>query len=301
MIKNMATGLPYFKFIPADWLIGNIVYEDLCTQGLFINICALYWQRDGALTVSEVNKRYRNPELLNSLIGEFISVKNDKISIKFLDKQLITAEHISKKNKLNGSKGGRPKNNPNKSESHNNMEDNDLQKPSGLIWVNSENPNENQTKPKKSQYKEEIKKNKSKEEVNKIKENNNSLIFTEMVKIWMDWFEFENSVPPKFTAVDGAKIKSIQKYLEMVISKKGELTDQKIFDAWSLILETVPKHDFVYKNLSLAIIDQKINELISLASNKNKDRASKHDESTAGALRILQEQQIGKNEVSGLE
>ena len=52
----MAKGLPYFKFTPSEWLTGEICFEDLETQGLFINICAWYWQRDGLLKISDIEK-----------------------------------------------------------------------------------------------------------------------------------------------------------------------------------------------------------------------------------------------------
>ena len=42
----MAKNFPYFKFIASEWMTGDIVFESLSVQGLFINICALYWQRN---------------------------------------------------------------------------------------------------------------------------------------------------------------------------------------------------------------------------------------------------------------
>lgn len=40
----MAKDLPYFKFIVNEWITGDITLEDLNVQGLFINLCAWYWQ-----------------------------------------------------------------------------------------------------------------------------------------------------------------------------------------------------------------------------------------------------------------
>jgi hypothetical protein len=105
----MAKGLPYFKFTPSEWLTGDICFEDLEVQGLFINICAWYWQRDGNLKISDIEKRYNKPTALNSLYDRFLNVENDTIQIVFLDEQLIDRNHISKTNSFNGSKGGRPK------------------------------------------------------------------------------------------------------------------------------------------------------------------------------------------------
>ncbi|CAB4153958.1 hypothetical protein UFOVP627_57 [uncultured Caudovirales phage] len=101
----MAKNFPYFKFIATEWLTGDIVYEDFECQGLFINICALYWQRDGKLSIEDINRRYKNESIIQSLSGRFFSVNNGFISISFLDEQLIDANHISKVNSENGKKG----------------------------------------------------------------------------------------------------------------------------------------------------------------------------------------------------
>jgi len=101
----MAKNFPYFKFVAAEWLTGDIVFEPLEVQGLFINICAIYWQRDGNLSIEDIEKRYKQSVDIRSLSGRFFSVKDGKISIKFLDEQLVDAGHISKVNSVNGKKG----------------------------------------------------------------------------------------------------------------------------------------------------------------------------------------------------
>lgn len=101
----MAKNFPYFKFIATEWLTGDIVYEDFDVQGLFINICALYWQRDGKLSIEDITKRYKNETLIQSLSGRYFSVNDGFITISFLDEQLIDANHISKTNSENGKKG----------------------------------------------------------------------------------------------------------------------------------------------------------------------------------------------------
>lgn len=105
----MAKNFPYFKFIASEWMTGDIVFESLQVQGLFINICALYWQRNGSLSIDDINKRYKKPDELKELTDRFFSVNDGLISVKFLDEQLIEANHISKVNSENGAKGGRPK------------------------------------------------------------------------------------------------------------------------------------------------------------------------------------------------
>lgn len=104
----MANGLPYFKFISSEWLTGNIVYESLELQGLFINICAVYWKNGGKLSVSEIEQRYKKKALIAKLTDRFFSVTDGFISIEFLDEQLSEREYIAKTNSENGRKGGRP-------------------------------------------------------------------------------------------------------------------------------------------------------------------------------------------------
>ncbi len=104
----MAKGLPYFKFVSTEWLTGNISLEALEIQGLYINICALYWQRDGRLELSEVEHRYKRKVLIAKLSDRFLKITDGFISIDFLDEQLTERQQLSKTNKMNGQKGGRP-------------------------------------------------------------------------------------------------------------------------------------------------------------------------------------------------
>lgn len=106
----MAKELPYFKFEPAEYLTKNISFCTLSAQGLFINICSYYWQRNCKLTKEQLIKRLNYLPELNELISEgIIDLKDDFIVIKFLDKQLIEVTEKSKTNSSNGSKGGRPR------------------------------------------------------------------------------------------------------------------------------------------------------------------------------------------------
>jgi hypothetical protein len=142
----MAKNFPYFKFTATEWLTGDIVYESLELQGLFINVCALYWQRDGKLTIEDLIRRYKNQSLINELIDRYIWNEQGNILIKFLDEQLIEANHISKVNSENGKKGAEAKRNK----------------------ANAKRPlNDSKAILSKEEKEEEINKNKNK---NKIKE-----------------------------------------------------------------------------------------------------------------------------------
>lgn len=154
----MAKNFPYFKFVATEWMTGDIAFEELDLQGLFINICALYWQRDGKLSIDDINKRLKKPELLNQLADRFISVSDGFISIKFLDEQLQEANHISKVNSENGKKGGRPP------KSTDNKEEKTDRFTKG---------NRNETEKKQSKEEEE-------EELNKSKLNSDKEIFEKL-------------------------------------------------------------------------------------------------------------------------
>ena len=113
----MAKELPYFKFEPAEYLTKDISFCSLSAQGLFINICSYYWQRNCELTKDQLLRRLNNEKELNELVKEgAIDLIGNDISIKFLDLQLQEVEIKSKTNKANGSKGGRPKKNPTETE-----------------------------------------------------------------------------------------------------------------------------------------------------------------------------------------
>lgn len=102
----MSKRLPYFQFEPAEYLAGDIFFCSYGAQGMFNNICALYWQKDCELKYSQVVKRLKNEELIKELISEnIIKVENDQITINFLNEQFskATVKHVV--NSENGKKG----------------------------------------------------------------------------------------------------------------------------------------------------------------------------------------------------
>lgn len=127
------------------------------------------------------------------------------------------------------------------------------------------------------------------------------LIFTEMVKIWFDWYEFNFQLKPKFSKVDGIKIKSIRTYLESVISAKQPLTDELLFDGFKIVLEYSLKHEFVSKNVSLQIIEMKLNEIIALTTKRPSNKSSKQDDAMLEAKRISELKYNKDNGIRNLE
>ena len=106
----MAKELPYFQFEPAEYLTKDISFCSLSAQGLFINICSFYWQRQCKLTKEQFLRRFNYPNEFDELLSEgIIDVLDNYIIIKFLDLQYNNATKKSQTNSQNGSKGGRPK------------------------------------------------------------------------------------------------------------------------------------------------------------------------------------------------
>lgn len=106
----MAKELPYFKFVIAEYLNGDIFLEDYKTQGVFINLCAYYWHRSCDLTLTQLNKKFKDisEEILILSTEKIIKVKGEKITINFLDEQWNSKEVVKVINRSNGLKGGRP-------------------------------------------------------------------------------------------------------------------------------------------------------------------------------------------------
>jgi hypothetical protein len=101
----MAKELPYFKFEPSEWLNGDIFLEEPEVQGIFINICCLYWHKLGDLKLSRLKKQFRNyidtVEYLHK--EEYISVgEDDVVTVKFLEEQLHEREDVVEKRRAAG-------------------------------------------------------------------------------------------------------------------------------------------------------------------------------------------------------
>jgi len=100
----MAKELPYFKFEPSEWNDGDITLCSMEAQGLFINLCSLYWSKVGVLSYTKALRRYNecNATAWESLIDEgILIVKDDQIIIKFLDEQFKERKILSDKNRSN--------------------------------------------------------------------------------------------------------------------------------------------------------------------------------------------------------
>ena len=108
--------LPYFNFYVSDYLTGKIQKVPMETQGIFINICALWWKRQGKLfyDIDELSFDLRVDKqmltnCLNLLIERGIIVKfaSGLLDVCFLRKQLEKKTGISVKRSIAGAKGGK--------------------------------------------------------------------------------------------------------------------------------------------------------------------------------------------------
>jgi len=104
----MAKELPYFKFEPSQWENGKIQICSFEAQGIFINVCSMYWQRLGdlpyKLAVQKICKG--NATAFDSLIEDHIvKVIDGMICIDFLNDQLLEFDNLSKVNSVNARLG----------------------------------------------------------------------------------------------------------------------------------------------------------------------------------------------------
>lgn len=103
----MSKHLPFFKFNSSEWLTGNISYESFHLQGVFIRVCAEYWNRSNQLTVDEAKLRTQDALSIDTLIEKgYIKNKKNKIVISFLDEEKNEIESKRKVLSESGRKGG---------------------------------------------------------------------------------------------------------------------------------------------------------------------------------------------------
>ena len=244
----MAKNFPYFKFIATEWLTGNIVFEPLDVQGIFINICALYWTKDGVLSLEDLNKRYKKPELTTTLISNgFIIIEDGFVSIDFLNEQLQEANHISVINSEKGKKSAAAKALK-------------IKESSTAVEPNLTNVEPDSTNKRKEK--------KIKEEVNKIKGeySENSFSASKEFKKPFEDFYFEKTGEKYYwTGKDAAKCNSVSKKIIFKIKERNpqkiQISDSEIISGFTYVLSII-NDSWILSNLSMAIIDSKFNEII---------------------------------------
>lgn len=104
----MAKEIPFFKFFVGEWANGDITAENYKTQGVFINICSIYWTKEGELSEVFLRKKIKaNKEITLLIESEIMKVENKNIIISFLDEQLNECKDIRLRNSEAGKKSAR--------------------------------------------------------------------------------------------------------------------------------------------------------------------------------------------------
>lgn len=95
----------YFKFFTKEWLAGRISGRQVksCMRGAFIDICALYWEKEGIITSKDALVYVEKEEFEFLIEHDFIKkTDNDRLLIPFLSEQLIQKESITIKRSTAG-------------------------------------------------------------------------------------------------------------------------------------------------------------------------------------------------------
>lgn len=98
----MAKEIPYFKFFTGEWANGDITLESYEAQGVFINICCLYWSKEGKLKEKFLEKRFPKENIEELLECGVIKIEKGFVKIGFLDEQLHECEAIRNRNSKAG-------------------------------------------------------------------------------------------------------------------------------------------------------------------------------------------------------
>lgn len=99
--------LSYYKFTPAKWLSGEITLCSYEAKGMFIDLCALFWAKEGVLKESFVEQMMNkcSASVKQELFAlEILSYRDGLLHINFLVEQLEEFEGISEKRSEAGRK-----------------------------------------------------------------------------------------------------------------------------------------------------------------------------------------------------
>tara|TARA_R110000822_G_scaffold80191_2_gene191225 strand:- start:5854 stop:6504 length:651 start_codon:yes stop_codon:yes gene_type:complete len=92
----MAKELPYFKFEPAEWMMGRITREPSNVQIAFLRVCCQFWRNSGDMTIEDASLECDEKDFDILIKKKFVLTQGDCISIKFLDIQLDEMAEVSK-------------------------------------------------------------------------------------------------------------------------------------------------------------------------------------------------------------
>ena len=107
----MSKKLDWFKFSATDWLSGSVQLLSDGEKGTFIDLIAMIWKEQGSVEVSNI--LYRKLRLDNATACDriksycelgILAMRDNKLSIKFIDNQIQDIQSTSKKNSENAKK-----------------------------------------------------------------------------------------------------------------------------------------------------------------------------------------------------
>jgi len=88
-------NLQWFKFSPADWMMGRIQRQPAQVQVDFLRVCCQYWKNEGNYSIE--NAKLEAMDSYDVLVKyKIIKENNDNIVIDFLDEQLDGIEEKRK-------------------------------------------------------------------------------------------------------------------------------------------------------------------------------------------------------------
>jgi hypothetical protein len=223
------------------------------------------------------NQYSANIIMLNSAIP-----KNSKANSKALDKAFI--KHGIKQSKSTGESNS-------ESTVQSTMQSNDtIDKQINNITIEQTNKETNElisTEISDSENLEVVSKNQKKEKKESCAKEKKESPHNGMVSVWFEWFEKEFGVEPKMTDRDGLVLKRIREYLTKLLNQKNNYSNENLFESFKIILEAIKEHEWIYQNVSLSIIESKINELIAIVRKPKQTKTQIQEASTMSALEIL--------------
>mgnify|MGYP003642621669 FL=1 len=173
----MSRELPYFKFFSSEWLNGDITLEDYELQGVFINLCAYYWHKEGLVELVQSGKKLRT-ERVNELIKIGLVKENGgNLTIDFLDEQL--SEFSVRKKQLSdaGKKGAARKKK---------LAENKPPLSQNLTTLKQLDKEKEKEKDKSKIISIEVRKTAFKKSLSKHKENNESKTLNDFFSYWTE-------------------------------------------------------------------------------------------------------------------
>jgi len=220
----MAKELPYFKFFPAEWLLGRISDETDNIQGTFIKVCAVYWHENCSITIDNLYRKCHTSKVKALVNRNYITVEDGIVIIEFLDEQFSELTDLSDRRSNAGRKGGQAK--------------------------------VKQTLSKRQANPKHLEKNKIRKEIDK-KENGD---FTEMKNTFLTYYKKKKELDYYFTGKDAGSLKQLTNKLKATLKSVGK--EANLTDTFAGFLNAI-NDEWIIENLSIPLINSKYNEILA--------------------------------------